>query len=284
MKKTTYVLIRYSLLIEGSKGWQIANENLETYADNLFNRERLLQRLELFKNITLPSLIGQTKKVSSEWLKVVIITSELLPEWNKQELESLVEKNEWLYIDYLPIRGRNLYQFLWKDLENSSEDILFSTVRLDDDDALANNFFEKMDCYFKEENVGFGLSFGNGYAGFYDFNTNSYEKIVDYYSPKVAIGLSHFNIYKSDSKSFVSDKVRTIYHARKHVTVDLYIPIILDSRDVMFIRTMHSNSDSASNEKREINLRKKPPIENEAICEKFPFYKNLVHKNHTSKF
>ena len=272
----TYVIIRYSLLIENSKGWQIADEDLQVYRDKLFDNVRLEQRLELFKKITLPSLVSQTKALSSDWIKVIIVTSESLPLWNKKKIESLVDDYDWLYVDYLSTQERDISRFLWKDLEMEQEDVLFSTVRLDDDDALANNFFEKMDSYFKEENVGFGLSFGNGYAGFYDFESGCYEKIVDYYSPKVAIGLSHFNIYKYASRSFVSSKIRTIYHARKHVTVDLYIPLILDSREYMFIRTMHDNSDSSNNKAREAKLRKQPSTDIENLYEKFPFCQNLV--------
>lgn len=278
MKKMTYVIIRYSLLVENSKGWQIANEDLQVYRDELFNTERLNQRFELFENITLPSLIKQTKALSPDWIKVIIVTSESLPLWNKQKIEDLVSNYNWLYIDYLPARDRDISRFLWKDLAQEQEDILFSTVRLDDDDALANDFFEKMYFYFKEEHVGFGLSFGNGYAGFYDFKSGCYEKVVDYYSPKVAIGLSHFNIYKYESKSFVSNKIRTIYHARKHVTVDLYIPIILDSREFMFIRTMHNNSDSSNNKIREAKLRKQPSTDSEALYKRFPFCQSIMIK------
>ena len=103
--------------------------------------------------------------------------------------------------------------------------------------------------------------------------------MVDYYSPKVAIGLSHFNIYRSSSKSFVSEKIKTIYHARKHVTVDLYIPIILDSRELMFIRTMHNNSDSSNNKAREAKLRKQPATDTKILYDKFPFCKNLYQDN-----
>lgn len=275
MKKMIYVIIRYSLLIENSKGWQIANEDLITYKDKLFNDIRLKQRLELFEKITLPSLLNQTKSLNTDWIKVILVTSEDLPLWNKQKIESLANKYDWLYIDYLSMQNRDISRFIWKDLENKQEDILFSTVRLDDDDALANDFFEKMHPYFKEENVGFGLSFGNGYAGFYDFKSGFYEKVVDYYSPKVAIGLSHFNIYKSNNNSFVSEKIKTIYHARRHVTVDLHMPIILDSREFMFIRTMHHNSDSSNNKAREvIKLRKQPAINVETLYDKFPFLSN----------
>lgn len=279
MRNMIYVIIRYSLLIESSKGWQIADEDLQVYREKLFNSQRLEQRLELFEKITLPSLSNQTKTLSSDWIKVVIVTSEDLPLGHKQKIESLVDNYDWLYIDYLSPQNRDISRFLWKDLENSQEDVLFSTVRLDDDDALANDFFEKMDPYFKEDNVGFGLSFGNGYAGFYDFELGCYEKVVDYYSPKVAIGLSHFNIYRSSSKSFVSEKIKTIYHARKHVTVDLYIPIILDSRELMFIRTMHNNSDSSNNKAREAKLRKQPATDTKILYDKFPFCKNLYQNN-----
>ena len=276
MKKMTYVIIRYSLLIENSKGWQIADEDLQVYKDKLFDKSRLKQRFELFKKITLPSLLNQSRTLSSNWIKVIIVTSESLPLWSKQDIEDLASNYDWLYVDYLSTQERDISRFLWKDLAIEQEDILFSTVRLDDDDALANNFFEKMYYYFKEENVGFGLSFGNGYAGFYNFQLGCYEKVVDYYAPKVAIGLTHFNMYKANSKSFVSDKIKTIYHARKHVTVDLYIPIILDSREYMYIRTMHGNSDSSNNKAREAKLKKLPPADIKSLYKKFPFCKNLI--------
>ncbi|MGM8871253.1 glycosyltransferase [Psychrobacter sp. 2Y5] len=279
MKKLTYVLIRFSVLIEGTGSWNIADKNIETYKKKLFNPIRLEQHLNLFKKITIPSLLNQTKSLDSEWLKVVIITSESLPVWCKEQLEKLVEEYDWLYIDYIPEKGRSLVQFVYDDLKDSKENILVSTIRLDDDDALSNNFFEEMDLYFKKENVGFCLSFGSGYAGFYDFKSDNYEKLVEYYYPKLALGLSYFNIYSAKKNSFVISKIKTVYNTYRHTQVDLKSPTIIDSRKNMFIRTMYDTSDSANNLKREKLLRSKQLIENRKIYNNFPFLEKSLYDN-----
>ncbi|CAN6959371.1 hypothetical protein NYA8BAC_00157 [Psychrobacter okhotskensis] len=280
MKKITYVLIRFSVLIEGTGSWNIANKNIETYREQLFNPIRLEQHFNLFKKVTIPSLLRQTISPDSEWLKVVIITSESLPTWNKEQLEKLVEQYNWLYIDYVPEKGRSLVQFVYDDLKNSKEDILISTIRLDDDDALSSTFFEEMNIYFKRENVGFCLSFGSGYAGFYDFKSDSYEKLIEYYYPKIALGLCYFNIYSAESKKFTINSIKTVYNTYKHTQVDLKSPTIVDSRKKMFIRTMYDTSDSANVLKREKLLRNKQILQDEKLYENFPFLEKKLKEKY----
>lgn len=273
MRKLTYVLIRYSVLIENTKSWVIANNDVDSYRAKLFEPVRLYKHLELFKTITLPSLENQTKKPDRSWLRVVIITSQDLPEWNKVELELLAEKYNWLDIDYLPTRGVSLERMLFEDLAKDNQDTLVATVRLDDDDALAANFFEKLGDYTNSENIGYGLSFGKGYAGFYDFAQNKYHKIVDYYYPKFSAGLVYFNLYKAEESEFEFNSIKTIFNAGGHSKIDRNIPTILDSREPMFIRTMHDQSDSVTSNKREIALMNHPSAVIDTVYERFPFLK-----------
>ncbi|MDN5653358.1 MAG: putative rhamnosyl transferase, partial [Lactococcus lactis] len=53
------LLIRYSLLSEDLKAWKISRADLESYRKQLFDEDRLNERFEMFKNITLPSLLNQ---------------------------------------------------------------------------------------------------------------------------------------------------------------------------------------------------------------------------------
>lgn len=271
MRKLTYVLIRYSVLIENTKSWIIANNDIDKYKSQLFEPIRLHKHLELFKNITLPSLKNQTKTPDESWLRVVIITSQDLPQWNKTELEHLAEQHNWLDIDYLPTRGVALERMLFEDLKKDNQDTLVATVRLDDDDALATDFFEKLDEYTTVENVGKSLSFGKGFAGFYDFTKNNYRKVVDYYYPKIAAGLTYFNFYNAKESRFTLDNIKTIFNTGGHTRIDQNVPTILDSRDPMFIRTMHDHSDSANTNKRELLLMNLKSVEPKVVLTKFPF-------------
>lgn len=277
MKKINYVLIRYSVLIKNTKSWSIANTDLDIYAEKLFDPIRLDQHLELFTKITLPSITNQTKKVDSEWLKVFLITSSSLPLWHKIEIEKIVNKYSWLELSYLPEEGYPLEHAVFKDLEKYNEEVLFSTIRLDDDDALSNKFFEKIDKYFCKNHVGYGFSFGYGYAGFYDFKNQRYEKIVDYYYPKFSAGLAYFNLFDGENNKFSQHVVKTIFNAGGHSKVDLNIPLILDSKEKMFIRTMHGFSDSYL-PKRELLLKNKPFAKYSDVIAKFPSVSDLDSK------
>lgn len=265
MKKVIYIIIRYSVLIEDSQAWARTDSDLDKYKEYLFSKCRLEQRLDLLKNITIPSILGQVDFIKNHEVKVFIISSQELPEKNQKELNELVSGYDWIFINYLPTKGVSITQPVLDDLKNYNEKLLFATLRLDDDDALAINFLEEFNKFFNEDNIGYAVSFGKGLCGFYDFNINQYRKIVDYYYPKIGLGLGYINLF--DGEKF-SSEIKTVFDAGGHAKVDKIVPTIINSKEVMYIRTMYEQSDSYTDE-RAFKLSKLPSINASIIKEKF---------------
>lgn len=265
MKKIIYVIVRYSVLIEKSKSWTITDPNLDEYRKNLFDENRLKSRLKLFSSITLPSLLGQEVFIKDNNVKLIIISSENLPEWNKEELNNLVMDHEWISTHYLPSKGTSLVQPVYDDLKSHNEEVLYATIRLDDDDALSIDFFKEFSNFLIPSNIGYAISFGKGLCGFFDFENSQYYKVIDYYYPKLALGLGYINLF--DGKSF-KNKIKTIFQAGGHTKVDQYVPTIVYSKNIMYLRTMYESSDSHENERFK-RLKKLPPVEVSVLQDRF---------------
>lgn len=265
MKKIVYMIVRFSVLLENSKSWNISKSDLKEYKDNLFNEERLRKHFELFKNITFPSILSQNINSDNYEFKLIIITSQELPKWNKELLEDLTSSYKWVEIHYLPTRGVGLTQPIYKDLNKYDEKVLFATIRLDDDDAIAVDFLENFERFFIEANSGYAVSFGLGLCGFYDFNRHQYSKLVEYYYPKFSAGLCYINIYNGGQ---FESEVKTIFQAGSHSKVDNRVPTIIYSKNIMFIRTMYEFSDS-HNVSREKKLLKMSAVTPETIESRF---------------
>lgn len=265
------VMIRYSLLLEKSKSWKLASNDTDVYRNNLFNEVRLSEREQLFRQLALPSLESQTilndsckasnltnpENHSRVEYQVFVATSEELPQHHKEKLEAITQDMPWLNINYLPTKGvkfesvvTNYVEKLYKETQ---ETILYSSVRLDDDDILSNRFFEYLSKYTTVENVGNVITLANGYAGFYDFEKSAYSEIYDYFYPMVAMGLAY--ISKFDQNGYADDSVRTIFSTGSHTRVNRKFPLITDGRKPSYIRTLYEGSDS-HDIKRASNIRK----------------------------
>lgn len=248
------VLIRYSLFLENSKGWVLTRNtrnDLDSYREQLFNHERLRGRLNLFKNFTIPGLAKQKliedrlEGTNIHSFQVFLATSQELPESHKQELETLADKYKWLNICYLPSKGVRLQSVVTDYIEHLYNDfkkpILYSSIRLDDDDALSVSFLDCLKPYTIEENIGRAITFANGYYGIYDSNSNRLIEICDYFSPKLALGLALINKYDENG---YTNKIKTIYDAGNHTRIDRHLPVITDGRIPKYIRTVHNHADS----------------------------------------
>ncbi|MGX8221067.1 glycosyltransferase [Psychrobacter celer] len=265
MKKILYIVVRYSVFLEGAISWNLSKLSVKEYRSQLFSTERLQQRLRLFKNITLPSVLNQKKVPEDIEIKLFILTSQELPLEHKKALEEVLYNYDFAHIRYLPAKGINISEPILQDLKGYGEEVLYATLRLDDDDALSTSFIKEIDRFFVKENVGMVVSFGLGLAGYYDFNINQYIKIVDYYSPKIGIGLCYINLYE---KGRFSTPIKTIFQAGGHTKVDRKSPTILYSKEIMFLRTFYESSDS-SNARREKKIFSLPPLDPEVLSGRF---------------
>ena len=133
----TLILMRYSYF--GLSGWQSgASRDL----DRLLSSERLAKRINLLENIALRSLADQT----DEDFKLVVLSSRAMPKWRQRQLTSLCK--DMLGDDRADVifrrQGSAHAKFKNHIHENYGDAPLTCQVVLDDDDALASDFVEKL--------------------------------------------------------------------------------------------------------------------------------------------
>lgn len=245
MDKLIHVVIRYSLVTEsGGKAW-VSGRNSDTYEDykaKILDLKRLRSRRALFESITLKSLDAMKKNCSCEF-RVSLLASEGVPAEEQKKLNELASLRPWMDVEYCAEDFSSIGDYVKDVVRSYSRDMIYATVRLDDDDALRENYSSFLEKYLVPENVGCCVSFGNGFAGIYDGDTKRYTGLKDYYYPKVALGLAFINCHLV-SGGFSSNKI-SVYNLGNHTKVDCKVPVILDSRERMFVRTMHDEADTA---------------------------------------
>ncbi|MGN8646370.1 ATP-grasp fold amidoligase family protein [Gracilibacillus sp. HCP3S3_G5_1] len=269
MKKHIFLIVRYSMLTENGSGWRIGEKEFDEYKQEVFDSRRLEIREKLFKNITLPSIANQTFLNPDEF-SLLVITSDKLPEENLSNLQEMLGDYTWAKI--IPTNHndsmKNLIdQVITEELNQFNEPICYCTARLDDDDALASNYLEKLFQYLSPEHSGFCISFGNGYTGIYNVELDVYQSFHTNYSPKIALGLAYLNTYDPKHESFGNNLI-SIFSNGSHTKVDQQSPTIIDSKDQLYLRTIHALSDTNSKEQVK-RVRSKPTVEPNIIYTKF---------------
>lgn len=117
-----------------------AIKTIEDAHQYLYNQQRMNVRFHLFEHLLLPSLKAQTDKDFT----LFVITSEIMPEKYHQRLVMLVSNIPQIKI--LVTDKTNLNQYLKTIIFENSDGGTQRTVqfRIDDDDALAMEFIEKL--------------------------------------------------------------------------------------------------------------------------------------------
>lgn len=237
MKKHIYVMIRYSVLSENNAAWVIGRDNeFEAYKKELFSEARMSLHEELFLNVTLPSI----EKMSPDNTTVLVFTSEALPAPNMAKLQHIQKTHQNIEIVPLPTKGgviHNMQQHLQAKLAAFEEDVCYATVRLDDDDALADDFEDELRHYVDPKFAGHAISFALGYEGIYE--QGGYSKFVKRHSPKIAMGMSFIQVYRPTQPP----KILSVYSLGNHTKVDEKHPLIVNPLMPMYVRTVHAGSD-----------------------------------------
>ena len=244
MKKKIIIVVRYSLLLKNSSGaWNIGRDvSFEEYRATLFAEERLEQHQALFHHVTLQSILQQAPVSDDVEVELLIATSSELPADNMAYLDELSATHEFIHILKVAPHG-NLGRTL-KPYLDFSEDTIYMTVRLDDDDALATDFFKRCEKYLNSSFAGFIVTFASGYqARLENIETMEYCELEKVYYPSIALGLGFINRYKKRKERLVH-KVPHIYAAGNHTRLQYNYPLIVDAQEPAFFRSLHGLSDT----------------------------------------
>lgn len=275
LERQVFIIIRFSMLLKHKNKWK-AGENSETwfqYKENILSEKRLKFRMKLFKDITLPSLVGQDIDLSKNNVKVIVATSEELPIEYMNELETISEKYSWFEVLKTSEDFSGFKKYLLYRLAEKKQSVDVATIRLDDDDALSKNFVSRVFEYQKKCINGYALTFANGYAGVYSTDAEKIISFKDYFYSKFSAGLTYFDRYDPDKKGF-EHKYGSVYSLGSHVAVDKKVPLIVEPRGKGFIRTIHEEADTYENWVDKVQNMKEVLVDD--VTDKFCLSKDII--------
>lgn len=239
MKRHIFFIIRYSVYSQKQSSWSIGDKvSSEEYRNRLFAAPRLDLHEKLFSRVTLPALDAISESVE---MSALLMTSSELPPKYREELDRLSESRPWLKIIEVD-SDRSLIKAIDRSVRDAiapmDDDGIYATVRLDDDDALANDFGLEVEKYLDFRFSGMCLSFAKGVLGVHDGDV--YRSLYQYHMPKNAQGMT-FITTKADAQA--GNMPFSVFATGNHRTVDRRYPTVSDARRMMYIRTEHGESD-----------------------------------------
>lgn len=250
-----YVLVRYSILSDSAKAWVIGRENdFISYKEMLFSPNRLRTHFELFRDVTLPSLHSAIRR-SAVPVKCVVLTSESLPVDHLDNLAALEVQYSWLKVHQISSKAK--YESKFEELVEADltsqdvESVSYATVRLDDDDAVSDNFFVRISTYVDPRYQGMVVSLSRGYMVY--ISNGRFDKFVEVSAPKVAQGLSFICNYSRG----IDNDYRTVYSLGNHTKVDENFPVLLDAASPAFLWVIHDESDLSQKNKNRVRTMEK---------------------------
>lgn len=161
---------------------------------DVFNPTRMEEKFKAFEDLTLPSILAQTFK-KWQWY---IYTSDRIPSSYRERLDKLIEEtNMGDKINIVAVKDVDEYNNHFERVVDGLK-VKYATVRLDDDDAIACDYFEHLQKYSKEKK-GLIISPVKGYLVFFDSKDKKWKgHKYEYYPQCIAFGLARIgdNILK----------------------------------------------------------------------------------------
>lgn len=204
----------------------------DRYADQLYSPERMRNRVEIFFDYSLP-ILNEASKDHHLYHQVSYSTE--LPGVYQRHLEKAQSKYEWLHLDLRTSKNRKGTSLDTLARTAFSANDVFAEFRLDDDDLLASSYFDDLSEYLEISHVGYYVSFGLGIQAYFDGETFREPRLE--HRPKIAIGLARICMLTEKDKILGPPRVA-------HTRTDRRAPVIVDSRSIEYLHTMHLEQDS----------------------------------------
>jgi hypothetical protein len=207
-------------------------DSVDQYRNELFGEERLSNRSRIFFNHTLPLL--DRARGNHQLLHVVSYSAEL-PRKYRRLLKDAAKSYKWLVLDKRTRtnrKGTSLNTFVKRYFEPGS---IYGSYRLDDDDVLAPTYFDQVASYLERPFANMVVSLGLGVQAF--FHEGEFVNPRMEHRPKIAIGLMKICEYTYDGRFLAPQNIA-------HTRTDLVNAMILDSRQVSFLHSMHLTQDT----------------------------------------
>lgn len=248
----------------------------EQYTSWLYSAERLEPRADIFLNESIPQLAMASKK---HRVAHIVSYSPSLPEVYKERLRDVANRYPFIRLNETtqPANATPPRGLVRAALDHFGVTTgPFGVYRLDDDDILSSDYFDRMAGYIISDHAGWWVSLGRGYSA---VRVNGeYLFARELYYPKIALGLLVV--------AFIGDDGEIEYlHAPKHTVVDQYAPTILDSRGPAIFHIRHKTQDSTVGgterpffQEAFLRIRGEGPANLDELARVFPRIAEKVHR------
>lgn len=241
------ILMRYSVLQEaiGKSRWHISrNADNDEYRQKLFSDERMGLHFRTLSEIVLPSLKAQTLKLDAARHRLIVFTSTELPAHHLAALKGALAPLKWATIEMVPPTEEIEFTGPTKRVldELGIAEGPYATVRLDDDDALARIFLEKLSALIVPANAGKVVTFPRGYVGLLDGASCRFTEFRAERHPFNAQGLAAIGLVEHGKLTPVGHE--TVHKYADHTRIQRRHPYLLDASFPAFIRTIHPQQDT----------------------------------------
>lgn len=216
--------------------------NEEEYTKWLYDERRLDERTEIFLDLTVPQL--EISSRGHELIHVVSV-SPSLPDKYRRQLDLAAEHYSFLRVRETSRRAPAFAPPMLMRRVLRSRNIpgeIFGSFRLDDDDVLVADYFDRMSEYLIPEHIGWRVSFSSGLASIH--TEAGYFEPYKEYDPKTGAGLLAIHQWSSSAQ-----KIRGLmekHHRQGHHKVDSNFPTILDGISPGWLRSRHRTQDSTA--------------------------------------
>jgi hypothetical protein len=230
--------MRYSLLnLEGKNPWKLGTESEpEEYEKKLFDPQRLEARRKTFSRIAIPSIVAAMRQAPGIKSEVHVLTSEKIPESDKQFLIDIAARHSFIKLYFLPPHAPDMCAGDQAYAKNLKRGDIVASIRLDDDDAVSKNYLLKLSEWMNLRKKEFVVSMPLGYGVVFDEEAQP-VKARKLNKKLIAAGLAY--VYKAKKNTYGN-----VYKLGNHAKVDKKLFCIHDDSDYFYIRSYHPYNDS----------------------------------------
>ena len=233
---------RFSLFEPNSGAWVASNNsrfaNEDDYRRYLFSDERLGLRAQIFIDYSLPILA--LASTGHSYYHVVSYSEELPTKYEKI-LEDAARRYPFLVLNkYVGGHCKSNTHHVAARLYNPetgdrARGEPIGLFRLDDDDLLSVEFFNRMATHIRPDNVGYQVTFARGVTALY--KNGAFENMRESYHPMNSMGLLSIGRVTSTGQFELPREVA-------HNKSDRANPVILDSRHIGYLWVRHETQDT----------------------------------------
>jgi hypothetical protein len=256
------IAVRYSILWRNRRRWNLGRErDFAEYRAALFDDARLALRLFLWQNISLRSLAEQRPALDPAIHRVLVFTGADLPQPHREALDASIRDLPWARVvavdpdeERLPL-DVEIERFVAE--RGTGAEVLYASIRLDDDDALSRDFIARTSRYVVPSNLGSVVSQRSGYLGRLSPSTRRFERFARSDMPKASAGLALIGGYSTERAAFLSGPTNVFFG--NHTQIDRLAPIIYGRGSPAFLKSVYPEQDTAARRWRRLEFLRRAP-------------------------